>query len=224
MHRTVSRARWLWNYQIKRSESPVRRFQVEPGISHRVSWNTNMKPFGARPFRTSLFNHSNRFFPNVRSSANVPQPPFLVPPSPFPTSQKLPVDVVLVRHGESEGNFAQKFSKVGDHSYWTPEFSQRHTSQYRLTDKGRYSHPYIVLIIRKQAQIAGDWLKANIAGEYYTSGKFFWTHSDRVRSRQRNGRFAEPSERPLVLRVLLEGEGQGDHQLQIVQGPNGARA
>ena len=49
----------------------------------------------------------------------------------------LPLDLVLVRHGESEGNVAQEWSKLGDDSLWTEEFRQRHSSRYRLTLKGR---------------------------------------------------------------------------------------
>eukprot|EP01119_Soliformovum_irregulare_P005798 TRINITY_DN17547_c0_g1_i2.p1 TRINITY_DN17547_c0_g1~~TRINITY_DN17547_c0_g1_i2.p1 ORF type:complete len:320 (-),score=48.73 TRINITY_DN17547_c0_g1_i2:37-996(-) len=74
---------------------------------------------------------------------------------------KLPIDITLVRHGESEGNWAQKHSKMGDDSYWSPEFMKRHTSKYRLTDNGR-----------KQADIAGEWIRKNIGDTfdaYYVS-------------------------------------------------------
>jgi hypothetical protein len=30
----------------------------------------------------------------------------------------LPVDIVFVRHGESEGNLAEEFSHAGDESYY----------------------------------------------------------------------------------------------------------
>jgi len=66
--------------------------------------------------------------------------------------ENLPIDIVLVRHGESEGNIAQDLSKIGDDSLWTSEFSQRHTSNYRLTDKGR-----------EQAVQAGIWIKENFS-------------------------------------------------------------
>jgi len=66
-----------------------------------------------------------------------------------------PIDIVLVRHGESEGNLAQAGSKRGDDSLWTPEFSARHTSNYRLTDRGR-----------KQAQLAGEYIRANISDSF----------------------------------------------------------
>jgi len=75
--------------------------------------------------------------------------------------EDLPIDIVLVRHGESEGNIAQAQSKKGDDSLWTQNFSERHTSNYRLTDKGR-----------DQAKEAGDWIKSNISPTfdgYYVS-------------------------------------------------------
>jgi len=65
--------------------------------------------------------------------------------------EHLPIDILLVRHGESEGNLAQRFSKRGDDSLWTPEFASRHSSNWRLTDTGR-----------TQAKAAGEWIKKNI--------------------------------------------------------------
>ncbi len=73
----------------------------------------------------------------------------------------MPEDLVLVRHGESEGNVATNASKRGDHHYYTPAFRARHSSTWRLTDKGR-----------AQAAIAGDWIIQNIGEQfhrYYTS-------------------------------------------------------
>jgi broad specificity phosphatase PhoE len=75
--------------------------------------------------------------------------------------EHLPIDIVLIRHGESEGNLAQSRSKKGEQGDWTQEFKERHTSRYRLTDKGRV-----------QAEIAGKWVKENIAerfDRYYCS-------------------------------------------------------
>jgi broad specificity phosphatase PhoE len=74
---------------------------------------------------------------------------------------KYPIDLVLVRHGESEGNLAQQLSKQGDDCLWTEEFSKRHTSRYRLTEKGV-----------EQAQSAAKWIKENVAtsfDRYYCS-------------------------------------------------------
>jgi len=72
-----------------------------------------------------------------------------------------PIDLVLVRHGESEGNLAQQLSKQGDDSLWTDDFQRRHTSRYRLTELGV-----------EQAESAGAWIKSNIGqsfDRYYCS-------------------------------------------------------
>jgi NAD+ kinase len=60
------------------------------------------------------------------------------------------MDLILIRHGESEGNIARQRSIQGDHSLFYGEFQNRHSSSWRLTDRGR-----------KQAQAAGEWLKKN---------------------------------------------------------------
>ncbi|KAG2769433.1 hypothetical protein PC129_g10647 [Phytophthora cactorum] len=67
-------------------------------------------------------------------------------------SDRLPrlSDLVLIRHGESEGNVARQRSLAGDHSLFAGEFKHRHSSNWRLTDRGR-----------RQAAAAGDWLKRN---------------------------------------------------------------
>jgi len=68
----------------------------------------------------------------------------------------MPVDLVLVRHGQSEGNVAVAASKRGDESYIElPEFRLRHSSWWRLTELGV-----------RQAEQAGEWIRANI-GEHY---------------------------------------------------------
>lgn len=67
------------------------------------------------------------------------------------TMPTLPVDIILVRHGQSEGNKASKASRRGDHSFFTLEFKKRHSRTFRLTDQGV-----------RQAVAAGDWLKAKV--------------------------------------------------------------
>lgn len=67
----------------------------------------------------------------------------------------LPIDLVLVRHGESEGNIANKRDRHGDSSLLTDEFRDRHVSTWKLTDKGI-----------DQAKAAGNWIKKNIPGEF----------------------------------------------------------
>jgi NAD+ kinase len=73
----------------------------------------------------------------------------------------MPLDLVLVRHGESEGNVASHRSRLGDHSAFTPEFMARHSSTWRLTDRGI-----------DQARAAGEWIRTNISprfDRYYVS-------------------------------------------------------
>ncbi|KAH3743627.1 phosphoglycerate mutase family protein [Pelomyxa schiedti] len=73
-----------------------------------------------------------------------------------------PIDLVFVRHGRSEGNEAQSRAKKGDLSGYAVEgFAAKHSSLYRLTDRGR-----------QEAQAAGAWIKKNITthfDRYYTS-------------------------------------------------------
>ncbi len=76
-------------------------------------------------------------------------------------AMSMPKNLVLLRHGESEGNIAKKLSENGDHSLFTEEFIKRHSSTFHLTKKGM-----------EQAQIAGNWIRKNIGLEfdrYYTS-------------------------------------------------------
>ena len=70
-------------------------------------------------------------------------------------------EIVLVRHGESEGNVAYNRSVDGDHSLYAGAFMDRHSSLWRLTDRGR-----------EQAMAAGRWMNENLAPGFegcYTS-------------------------------------------------------
>jgi NAD+ kinase len=73
-----------------------------------------------------------------------------------------PLELVFVRHGESEGNIANDAAKAGDTSHFTEEFRARHSSTWDLTPKGE-----------KQAQVAGAWIKKNnnhgVFDAYYAS-------------------------------------------------------
>jgi hypothetical protein len=67
-----------------------------------------------------------------------------------PAADSWPYELILVRHGQSvsrntklkhykipkEGNEAVSRSKKGDLSAYIPEFKNKHSSAYRLTDKG----------------------------------------------------------------------------------------
>lgn len=73
----------------------------------------------------------------------------------------MPNNLVLIRHGESEGNIAVARSKQGDHRHYTEPFTLRHSSEWRLSDLG---------II--QAQQTGDWIRKNLGihfDHYYSS-------------------------------------------------------
>ncbi|HXV26886.1 MAG TPA: histidine phosphatase family protein [Candidatus Paceibacterota bacterium] len=63
----------------------------------------------------------------------------------------IPIDLILVRHGESEGNVANRASRGGDHCFFTDEHRGRHSREFRLTDRG------IV-----QAKAAGEWIRKNV--------------------------------------------------------------
>src|SRR5689334_19352832 len=67
----------------------------------------------------------------------------------------MPIDLVLVRHGQSEQNLASRASKDNDHQYYTEEFRDRHVSLHRLTPEGR-----------KQAVKAGKWLRDMYLGRF----------------------------------------------------------
>lgn len=74
----------------------------------------------------------------------------------------MPLDLVLVRHGESEGNVASRLEQAGDDSVFTEEFCNRHNSRLRLTDFGR-----------EQARAAGAWIREHVGmhfDRYLVSG------------------------------------------------------
>lgn len=63
----------------------------------------------------------------------------------------MPKNLLLVRHGQSEGNLVRKnFEETGDSSHFSKEFLNLHESQYYLTEQGV-----------NQAILAGKWLKEN---------------------------------------------------------------
>ncbi len=73
----------------------------------------------------------------------------------------MPVDLILVRHGHSEGNLVIERAKKGDDSLFTPDFRERPGHRWRLTNEGR-----------AQAEHAGQWIAGNIGARfdrYYAS-------------------------------------------------------
>jgi broad specificity phosphatase PhoE len=67
----------------------------------------------------------------------------------------LPLELVLVRHGESEGNIATRLAQSGDESAYSEAFVARHSSHWRLSSKGV-----------RQARIAGEWLRERHPGGF----------------------------------------------------------
>lgn len=64
----------------------------------------------------------------------------------------MPSDLIIIRHGESEGNVANASARSGNMTWFEhEEFSKRHSSTWRLTDRGI-----------GQAQMAGQWLMGNV--------------------------------------------------------------
>ena len=70
----------------------------------------------------------------------------------------LPIDLILIRHGQSEGNEAKRRSEKGDNSAFKALTTGRHSRSYRLSQKGR-----------EQAITAGKWL----VGEFLKDGITF---------------------------------------------------
>lgn len=67
----------------------------------------------------------------------------------------MPLDLLLVRHGQSEGNVASAASKKGDDSHYTEEFLNRHSSKWRLTGQGIW-----------EARTSGEWIRSEFDWEF----------------------------------------------------------
>lgn len=78
----------------------------------------------------------------------------------------LPIDLVLVRHGESEGNAAKRLSEKGDHSAFTNEFLNRHSSGFHLTAKGCEQAQQAGACIRSMFSQDGRYFDRYITSEY----------------------------------------------------------
>ncbi len=112
----------------------------------------------------------------------------------------LPMDLVLVRHGQSEANVVQKREKDIDAAVANGEMDvsplpeavaifSRHDSQQRLTSDGR-----------SQASTAGEWLAEN-----------------ELRPQDFTGRFVSPYNRTLETAVLLDPEATWTPDARLVE-------
>ena len=92
----------------------------------------------------------------------------------------LPIDLVLVRHGQSEGNLAKRRSEGGDDSAYTDEFLNRHSASFRLTKLGR-----------RQTQRTSEFLR----NEFYKDGVGFdrLSTSDYIRAIETSGYLQLPN-------------------------------
>ena len=68
----------------------------------------------------------------------------------------MPKNLVIVRHGESEGNVVKQNLFHGDGSLYTEKFKERHDANYRLSKLGVY-----------QSKIAGEYIKENFGENFF---------------------------------------------------------
>lgn len=78
----------------------------------------------------------------------------------------MPIDLVLVRHGQSEGNAAKRRSEAGDNGAFTEAFMKRHSASFRLTAKGREQACQAGEYIRKEFLKNGVGFDRYITSEY----------------------------------------------------------
>lgn len=99
----------------------------------------------------------------------------------------MPRDLVLVRHGQSEGNVATTAAKHGNHAYYTDKYMATPGHQWRLTELGR-----------SQAATIGAWITKNLgAFDHHYVSPF-------VRTQETAGNLALPNSQWLLNRALRE--------------------
>jgi broad specificity phosphatase PhoE len=99
----------------------------------------------------------------------------------------MPLDLVLVRHGESEGNVAVEADKTGDTALFTDAYMTTPGHQWRLTEHGR-----------EQARTIGAW----VAAEFPKFHRYY--SSPYVRTKETAGWMQLPGARWLLNRALRE--------------------
>lgn len=88
----------------------------------------------------------------------------------------LPIDLIFVRHGESQGNVAMAAAKAGDESYFTDEYVTTPGRLWRLTDKGV-----------AQAQCTGRAIRSQAAAGLFGTVERRYLVSPLVRTRMTAG-------------------------------------
>jgi broad specificity phosphatase PhoE len=101
----------------------------------------------------------------------------------------LPLDIILVRHGQSEGNAALSAWRKGDPEP-AGEHRDRHSREYRLTDKGI-----------EQARMAGEWIRKHV---YPSRSITKFLVSDYLRARETAAHLGLPGARWSVQYNLRE--------------------
>ena len=110
-------------------------------------------------------------------------------------------ELVLLRHGESEGNVAYERSVAGDHSLYSGDFLERHSALWRLTEKGE-----------DQAKVAGEWIRNNLME---TNFDCHYT-SEYVRAMETAGLLGLPNARWRP-EVMLRERDWGEYDLRSQQ-------
>lgn len=99
----------------------------------------------------------------------------------------MPDNLVLVRHGQSEGNLATEAAKDGDNRYYTDAFLTTPGHQWRLTEEGQ-----------QQARTIGRW----ITSEFERFHRYYV--SPFVRTRETAGYMGMPGAQWMMNRALRE--------------------
>mmetsp|Transcript_14068 Transcript_14068/g.27213 ORF Transcript_14068/g.27213 Transcript_14068/m.27213 type:complete len:337 (+) Transcript_14068:2-1012(+) len=116
----------------------------------------------------------------------------------------LPIDLILVRHGQSEANMMIEMKKKGDMSgQHAMDAARKHDSMMRLTDLGR-----------EQARCVGAWLTKHLG----IFDKFYV--SEYVRTKETAAMMALPQARwqaDMMIRERDQGvqDGQGDVKMNL---------
>lgn len=107
----------------------------------------------------------------------------------------MPDHLVLVRHGESEGNFVRDAHKHGDDTYLTQEFRDRPGHEWRLTPAGV-----------EQAKATGEWIQKYILDAYGLNCFDQYHYSPHRRTRETAALLGLPAASWTLNRLLRERE------------------